>query len=69
VRVQEEKGPEKTTSPEPDVQDKKKLQMEIGFEGGLETRDSDRQEAEARPSGETPQKKIDSSTVERASKQ
>jgi hypothetical protein len=64
VRVQEEKGPEKTTSPEPEVQDKQALQMEIGSEGGLDTRESDRQEAEARPSGETPQKKIDSSTAD-----
>jgi hypothetical protein len=65
VQVQEEKGPEKTTSPEPKVQDKKVLQNEIGSEGGLDTREFDRQEAEAGPSGETPQKKIGSSTADK----
>jgi hypothetical protein len=32
--------------------------------GGLDTRESNRKEAEARLSGETPKKKIDSSTVD-----
>jgi hypothetical protein len=42
VRVQEEKGPKKTASPETDVQDKQVLQKEIGFEGGLSTREFDK---------------------------
>jgi hypothetical protein len=40
VRVQEEKGPKKTASPELEVQDKQALQKEIGFEGGLDKRES-----------------------------
>ena len=40
VRVQEEKVPEKTTSLELEVQDKKVLQKEIGSEVGLDTRES-----------------------------
>jgi len=61
VRVQEEKGLAETTSPEPEVQDKQALHMEIGSEGGLDTRESDRQQAESRLSGETPQKRVDNS--------
>ena len=63
VQVQVEKGLEKTTSLEPEVQDKQALQMEIGYEGGLDTRNSDRQEAEERSRGKTPQKRIGSSTT------
>jgi hypothetical protein len=38
--------------------------MEIGSKGGLDTRESDRQEAEEILSGKTPQNKIDSSTTD-----
>jgi hypothetical protein len=64
VRVQEEEGPEKTSSPEPEVQDKEVSQKETGAEGGLDTRESDEQETEAGPSDEPPQKEIDSSTAD-----
>jgi hypothetical protein len=37
--------------------------MEIGSEGGLDTRVSNIQEAKARQSGETPQNKIGNSTT------
>jgi hypothetical protein len=64
MRVQEEKGPEKTASPKPKVQDKKVFQKEIGSEGGLDIRESDKQEAEVGPSDESPQKEINSSTTD-----
>jgi hypothetical protein len=41
VCIQEEEGPEKTSSPETEVQNKEVSQKEIGVEGSLDTRESD----------------------------
>jgi hypothetical protein len=73
VCVQEEEGPEKTPSPEPEVQDKQVSQKETEAEGGLDTKEPDEPETKAslndQPEPEdtekgSSQKEIDSSTAD-----
>jgi hypothetical protein len=53
VHIQEEEGPEKTSSPEPEVQDKEVSQKEIEVERWPRHKDSDELETEAGPNDET----------------
>jgi hypothetical protein len=73
VHVQEEGGPEKTSSPEPEFQDQEVSQKEIETESGLDTKGPNESEVEADPNDgpepeETkkgsPQKEINSSVAD-----
>jgi hypothetical protein len=72
VHVQEEKGSEKTSSPEPEVQTKEVPQKETEVESGLETKGPNTSETEAdlkdkpepeEPKKESPQKEINGSAA------
>jgi hypothetical protein len=73
VHVQEEEGPERTPSPEPEVQDKEVSQKEAEAKSSLDTKDSDKSGTEVDLNDEpepretkkgSPQKEIDSSAAD-----
>jgi hypothetical protein len=73
VRVQEEKGPEKVSSPEPKVQDEEVSQKKTEAESGLDTKEPNESETEADLNDEpepeetkkgSPQKEINSSVAD-----